>query len=954
MAERDDICHKLLWIIVATVSSLAANCATAQIAPDRTLPNNSSVKINGSVFNITGGTQAGRNLFHSFQQFSVTTGGTASFNNGLDIQNIISRVTGGTVSNIDGVIKTNGTANLFFLNPNGIIFGKNASLNVGGSFVATTANAIQFGNLGTFSASVPNNPALLTVNPTALFYNQIVKNASIQNSSIAPAGLEPTGLSSSGLRVPDGKSLLLVGGDIQMDDGRLGAYGGHVELGGLASAGSVGLGVDGNNISLNFPTESTKASVSLINGANVNVSAAGGGSITVNANNLNITGRSSLTAGIAQGLGFVGAKAGDITLNATGDVKIDGNNTYIYNYVQRQGIGNGGNITLSSNSLSLTNGAQLSASTEGQGNAGNVIINATKSVTLDGLYTNSNGQFFPSGIFSNVADVYDSPEQRNAIKGHGGNIQITTSQLSLTNDAQLQTGTEAQGDSGSVIINATKSVSLDGSNNTTIFSSVGDVGDSLEQRNAIKGNGGNIQITTPQLSLTNGAGLVSSTFAQGNAGNVIINATKSVSLDGSNTNIFSAVGNVSATPEQRNAIKGNGGNIQITTSQLSLTNGAQLQASTLAQGDSGSVIINATKSVSFDGSNTGILSSIGDVGDSPEQRNAIKGNGGNIQITTSELSLTNGAGLQTSTFAQGNAGTIKVNATEDVINSNGGLFVDSQSTTGTAGDIIVNSPRVTLDNTGILNAQSTSGNGGNINLQSDLLLLRHGALISTNAGTASSGGNGGNITINTPNGFIVSVKNENSDITANAFSGQGGKVTINATNVFNIAPLSRQDLERLRPQDLDPSQLPTNDITAISQRNPNLNGAVQITTPNIDPARSLVTLPTVTENPPKLVSSNCAAFNETAGGNNFTITGRGGLPPNPYEPLTSDAIWSDTRLPSTTAHQHQPNKHAAKPQSKPIEIVPATGWVFNGKGEVTLISSVSNATSSTPTSCPAR
>jgi len=81
------------------------------------------------------------------------------------------------------------------------------------------------------------------------------------------------------------------------------------------------------------------------------------------------------------------------------------------------------------------------------------------------------------------------------------------------------------------------------------------------------------------------------------------------------------------------------------------------------------------------------------------------------------------------------------------------------------------------------------------------------------------------------------------------------------------------------------------------------------------------------------------------------ITGRGGLPPSPDQPLTSDVVWSDTRLPTTTRHQHK--THAAKPKPQPIEIVPATGWVFNGKGEVTLISSMSNTTSSTPTSCPA-
>jgi len=204
---------------------------------------------------------------------------------------------------------------------------------------------------------------------------------------------------------------------------------------------------------------------------------------------------------------------------------------------------------------------------------------------------------------------------------------------------------------------------------------------------------------------------------------------------------------------------------------------------------------------------------------------------------------------------------------------------------------------------------------------------------------------------------VIAFPLENSDITANAFSGSGGRVSINATNLFNIAPLSRQDLERLLgtndPTKLDPRQLPTNDITAVSQQNADLSGTVQINTPDIDPTRGLVTLPTVTENTPKPISSSCAAFNEIEGGSQFTITGRGGLPPSPDQPLTSDVVWSDTRLPTTSQHKHK--THPAKPKPEPVAIVPATGWVFNGKGEVTLISSAPNATTvNTPTSCPAR
>jgi large exoprotein involved in heme utilization and adhesion len=115
----------------------------------------------------------------------------------------------------------------------------------------------------------------------------------------------------------------------------------------------------------------------------------------------------------------------------------------------------------------------------------------------------------------------------------------------------------------------------------------------------------------------------------------------------------------------------------------------------------------------------------------------------------------------------------------------------------------------------------------------------------------------------------------------------------------------------------------------------------------------LIPLITVPEDRPKLVSSSCAAFNEAAGGSSFVITGRGGLPPSPDDLLTSEALWTDTRLPVTTAQQYHHKMHAAKAKAQPIAIIPATGWVRNDKGEVTLISTATNATAF-PTNCPVR
>jgi filamentous hemagglutinin family protein len=769
-----------LWsrlVAIVSISFGTGNYALAQqITPDSTLPNNSIITPNGSTLNITGGTQAGSNLFHSFGEFSVPTGGVASFNNALNIQNIISRVTGGSASTIDGIIRANGTANLFLINPNGIIFGQDASLNIGGSFVGTTANALQFGNRGFFSATEKNIPsALLTINPSVLLFNQIDQNAKIQNNSVAPTGKDPAGFDAFGLRVPDGKSLVLVGGNVNMDGGRLNANGGRVELGGLAESGSVALGVDGDNLSLIFPENVGRASVSLTNQAGIYVTGAGGGSIAVNARNLEILGGSLLTAGIGQGLGTPETVAGDITLNATESIKV-ASGSRVGNLVRLGSVGNGGNITIDSGSFSLQDGAVLQASTFGQGNAGNVTVRAQDAVSLAGV-----------GIFSTV-------ESRGV--GKGGNIDINATTLSLTDGAQLLT-------------------------------------------------------LTREASATAPAG-------QGDAGNVNINITGAVDISGEKNNLPSGI-----RSQVNTGTVGNGGNITIDSGSLSLRNGARLIASTEGQGNAGTIIVNAADFFTISGKSS---------------------------------------------------------------NFNSGLFVNSQSSTGTAGDIIVTSPRVTLDNSGTINSESASGNGGDINLQTDLLLLRRGAQISTTAGTAEAGGNGGNINIDVPSGFIVAVPNENSDIAANAFSGTGGRVNIKANGIYGI--------------EFRESPTPLSDITASSEFG--TQGTVELNTPGIDPNSGLVELPTVAVD--TQIAQGC--YSPGYAQNSFIITGRGGLPPNPREAFSSSIVrpeWA-TLGPSNDINSQQTIKGKPPIPTPPAPIVEATGWGTNTKGEIVLTANASTGT----------
>ena len=721
-------------LILLAVSAVLPRGATAQIIPDGTLGPESSQLIDTSAVEqlIRGGARRDENLFHSFEQFSIGDGGKVTFDNPAAVQRVFSRVTGDLPSEIFGTLGSTGTADVYFLNPNGIVFGPNAQLDVGGSFVASTADSFEFSGLGLYSARNPESPSsLLTILPSALQFGQVLPPGSITAQAAT-------------LQVPEGESLVLLGGDVTLSGTDLTAVGGRVELGAAAGAGTVEVAVDGR---LTFADGLTRGSVALEdnagNDANIDVRGSDGGDISVTARSIDIV-DSLLFAGINRGLGTDDSQAGDIVLNATEYVRARDNGR-VLNQHAPNASGSGGNIEITTAILEVLDGSNLSASTFGRGDAGSVVISVEERVTFGTSENGADG----GDAFSIVA---------SGGIGDGGNIEIDTSVLEVLNGSELSAGTFGQGDAGDILISASGSVQFSGSNESGTVSKAA----SRIQEDGV-GTGGNIEIETPVLEVLDGAQLQTRTDGTGDGGNIIINASEGVTFARrSASGRFGSAAVSDVGPDGT----GNGGSVDITTSVLQVLDGARLLAGTLGNGNAGRIFISAEERVTFGTSENGT-----DGGDafSIVASSGI-GDGGNIEIDTSVLEVLNGSELSAGTFGQGDAGDI-------LISASGSVQFSGSNESGT-----VSKAASRIQEDGV-------GTGGNIEIETPVLEVLDGAQLQTRTdGT----GDGGNIIINASEGVTFARRSASGRFGSAAVSdvgpdgtGNGGSVDI-TTSVLQV------------------------------------------------------------------------------------------------------------------------------------------------------------------------
>ncbi|MDJ0532272.1 MAG: filamentous hemagglutinin N-terminal domain-containing protein [Xenococcaceae cyanobacterium MO_207.B15] len=610
------------------LATINGGISQAQITPDGKIT--TVVENLGNMDKITGGERVGNNLFHSFEEFSIPAGRSAVFENAADIQNIFTRITGNEASLIDGLLKTAGGANFFLLNPNGVVFGENARLDLGGSFVATTADSIVFADGTRFAINPPNQKPLLTINfPIGLDFlsnnGTITVNGSgnqiTSDSSLSPVKFseKPTGIS-----VNKDQTFALVGNGINFNGGVITTETGQIYLNSLES-GLVDINETESGINLVDNNVTKYQDINITQQSLIDTGNEGKGTIFLIGKNINLNTSSSV---LSQNKSHLADSS--INIKADETLSVIGQETGISSNIRSEtfGTGKGANISISANQLMLES-ARIRTNSFSEGLGGDINMDISDSIQLS-----------ISGI---IATTF--------AEGNGGNINLSTFDIKL-NSAVITSSTFGEGNGGNLNLNA---------DFIEIF------GTSLTDRASIattsfgNGNTGNLILDTKQLAIQDGASVSSSSFGNGDAGNLNISSSESIEVGGVSDNSFlsnnpqstirSAVQTVS--PQGRKALglpeipTGNAGNLTINTPVLNVIQGGTITVENQGTGSAGILKITA-ENLNLD--EAGSISAA-----------ASSGLGGNILLNTDSLNISNDSQINATADGNENGGNITIN-----------------------------------------------------------------------------------------------------------------------------------------------------------------------------------------------------------------------------------------------------------------------------------------------------
>lgn len=710
--------------------------------------------LNGPNFDIRAelGHRMGNNLFHSFQTFNLNAADTATFSGPDSIRNVISRVTGGSVSTIDGTLRSlMPQADMYFLNPAGIIIGEHAQIDVQGAMHFSTADELYLGEDGKFTITNPQD-SLLTIAPPSAF----------GFFSDSPAAITFQG---GQLSVSEGNTFSVIGGDINFQpNSLLRATEGRINLASVASAGKV----IPTPTSLNMNNFTQRGNLTVKN-TTLDVGGQKAGSIYIRADqfllkNSEILGKTAdedagvtdiavtdltvFQSQISNSTNGSG-KGGNIMVNAKGTITINGSKNGWYGLFANSlpnSNGDAGQISITAKNLHLSDYAQIASSTFGIGQGGSINLKTTDSLTL-----------------SNASVILTASESEQPDAGNAGIISIQADHLVLKgDDTEINNVTWGTGQGGAIVIDVTGNITLSG----------GDIFAGSISRETEAGNGGVISIRANQLFLIDEAQIASATFGSGKSGTITINAADTISLEGyiiEDEKAFSSAISVSTYGS------GDAGAVKLTTKHLQIKGGGGISNVTYyGAGQGGDTFIEATDSITISAPETANLSESQVEGvakgiTSASQRGST-GNAGKIVLNTPLLILTNGGEITTAAeTAQG--GEIELNVAKLQVYGKATITSASKGA-GDAGHIRINaSDRIAIDD-GTITTQAAVAAGGNIIIKApNLLDLREGAITTSVQGGS---GDGGNIILESPT-FVVL---DQGQIKAQAYQGHGGNIRI--------------------------------------------------------------------------------------------------------------------------------------------------------------------------------
>ncbi|MCP4701227.1 MAG: filamentous hemagglutinin N-terminal domain-containing protein [Gammaproteobacteria bacterium] len=586
----------------------------------------SAEDLTGPYFKIpaAAGQQRDANLFHSFLRFDLDRTETAAFYGSESIRNIISRVTGGQPSSIDGGIQvTIPEADFYFLNPAGILFGPNAWLDVSGSLYFSTADYLALGEEGRFDAVTPENSRISIAPPAAFGF--------LDNKPPAEIAVE-----GSRLFLANGENrdkLALAGGDINIRNGMLITSGNDVYLVSAASDGEApvdpaGLTDDtfaewGNiRITDTRPDEERVADPADLTSqaGNVDAGGSGGGRIYIRAGNVFMDNGWVWADTLGNGSGR------GIAMHVHDSLEMNNKATISAVTV---GQGEGGDIRIQADSLMMEDLGLIDSSTYGDGNAGGLSVEAgTLALTGDAVISiNAGDRYSDKNATGNAGNLSISAEESVLLNGfsavtgnvftsgQGGTIEISAPLISVENHAGIQAATEGSGNAGKMMLKADRLILKDYGR--------------ISAYTVENGNAGELTVEAGTLELTENAVInVNTGYGDsdkdmaGNAGNLSISAKESVLLSGSG----GIAGNVFT--------RGQGGKMEISAPRISIEDGARIQTATQGAGDAGQILLE-TESLEVSGGNIlAITTDAGDAGDLTVEAGTVKLTDAQIGVNT--------------------------------------------------------------------------------------------------------------------------------------------------------------------------------------------------------------------------------------------------------------------------------------------------------------------------------